>query len=262
HMELRGTSVLVTGATGGLGQAIARRLAGEGCALTLTGRRADALEPVAAEVGATALVADLSVADDVARVARTDVDILVANAALPGAGELESFSVEQIDRVLDVNLRAPIMLARQLGERMLARGRGHVVLISSLSGKSATPVSSLYNATKFGLRGFALALRQDWEPLGVGVSCVNPGPIADAGMFHEGGGELPKGVRPRTPADVADAVVRAIRANRAEVDVADPVMRAGAWFSLLAPQTTARLARFGGTEKVARQLAEGHADNR
>lgn len=230
--------------------------------LTLTGRRADALEPVAAAVGGTALVADLSQDDDVARVAAVDADILVANAALPGAGELESFSPEQIDRVLDVNLRAPIMLVRELGERMLARGRGHVVLISSLSGKSTTPVSSLYNATKFGLRGFALALRQDWDRLGVGVSCVNPGPIAGAGMFHDGGADLPKGLRRRTPEDVADAVVRAIRTNRAEVDVADPVMRAGVWLSLVAPQTVARLGRVGGAERVARQLAEGHAENR
>ncbi|MPZ83156.1 MAG: SDR family NAD(P)-dependent oxidoreductase [Actinophytocola sp.] len=163
---------------------------------------------------------------------------------------------------LDPPIDPPTSAVTAIGERMLARGRGHVVLIASLSGKSATPVSSLYNATKFGLRGFALALRQDWEPLGVGVSCVNPGPIAGAGMFHEGGADLPKGVRRKTPEDVADAVVRAIRTNRAEVDVADPVMRAGAWLSLAAPQTAARLGRIDGAERVARQLAEGHAENR
>jgi short-subunit dehydrogenase len=261
-MELHGKSVLVTGATGGLGQAIAHRLRGEGATLTLTGRRADVLEPVAAAVGGTAMTADLADDTDVERVAALDVDVLVANAALPGVGELESFSPAEIDRVLAVNLRAPIHLARRLGERMLARGAGHIVLISSLSGKSATPVSSLYNATKFGLRGFALALRQDWTPRGVGISCVNPGPIADAGMFHEGGGELPAGVRARTPEDVANAVVKAIRTNRAEIDVADPVMRAGAWLSQVAPQTAARLGKLGGAERVARRLAEGHADNR
>ena len=127
-----------------------------------------------------------------------DVDILVANAGLPGTGELTEYTIEQVDRVLAVNLRAPIVLARLLGERMLARGNGHVVLVSSLSGKSATPVSSMYNATKFGLRGFALALRQDWEPLGVGVSCVNPGPIGAAGMFHEARRRAAR----RVPADV------------------------------------------------------------
>jgi NADP-dependent 3-hydroxy acid dehydrogenase YdfG len=75
-MELRGKSVLLAGATGGLGQAIARRLRSEGCTLTLTGRREDVLQPLASEVDGQALVANLSISDD--------VDIVVANAGLPG----------------------------------------------------------------------------------------------------------------------------------------------------------------------------------
>lgn len=261
-MELRGKSVLITGATGGLGQAIARRLHAEGCTLTLTGRRAEVLEPLAAEVNGRAIVADMSNVDDVDRVAAEDVDILVANAGLPGNGPLESYTAEQIDRVLGVNLRSPIMLARVLGERMLARGEGHLVFISSLSGKSTTPVTSLYNATKFGLRGFALALRADWDPRGVGVSCVNPGPIAEAGMFHEGGGTLPPGIKARLPEDVAAAVVKAIVQNKAEIDVADLVTRVGAMVGLLAPQTSARLGKLVGADRIARQLAEGNREKR
>ncbi|HET9142261.1 SDR family NAD(P)-dependent oxidoreductase [Actinophytocola sp.] len=263
-MELRGKTALVTGATGGLGQAIARRLRVRGCSLVLTGRRADVLEPLADEVGGRALVADLSTSDDVERVARecAEVDILVANAGVPGNGALEEYTAEQIDRVLAVNLRSPVMLTRLIGARMLERGAGHVVFISSLSGKGTTPVSSLYNATKFGLRGFALALRQDWRPRGVGVSCVNPGPIAEAGMFHEGGATLPPGVRARAPQDVAAAVERAIVADRAEIDVADLPTRVGTIISQLAPQTAARLGQLLGADKVARQLAEGHRDRR
>jgi short-subunit dehydrogenase len=263
-MELRGRTVLVTGATGGLGQAIARRLHARGCELILTGRRADVLEPLAAELGGRALPADLSTSDDVGRVARecADVDVLVANAALPGNGPLEEYSVEQIDRVLGVNLRAPVILSRLIGERMLARGAGHIVFISSLSGKATTPVSSLYNATKFGLRGFALALRTDWQPRGVGVSCVNPGPISDAGMFHEGGGKLPPGVRTRSPEDVAAAVERAIVTGKAEIDVADLPTKVGTMLGQLAPQTAARLGRVLGADRVARQLAEGNRDKR
>jgi short-subunit dehydrogenase len=263
-MELRGKSVLLTGATGGLGQAIARRLRAEGCTLTLTGRRDELLRPLASEVDGRALVADLSVSDDVQRVARecAEVDILVANAGLPGNGTLESYTIEQIDRVIDVNLRSPIELARMIGERMLERGDGHIVFMSSLSGKSTTPVTSLYNATKFGLRGFALALRTDWVPRGVGVSCVNPGPIAEAGMFHEGGGTLPPGVKARSPQDVAAAVVRAIVHNKAEIDVADLVTKAGAAFGLLAPQTAARLSKLVGADRVAHQLAEANKDKR
>lgn len=265
-MELRGRAVLVTGATGGLGQAIARRLRAEGATLTLTGRRADVLEPLAAELEAEAVVADLADRGDLRRVvdACSDVDVLVANAGLPGAGELTEYSVEQLDHVLDVNLRVPVLLTRLLGDAMLKRGEGHVVFISSLSGKTATPVTSLYNATKFGLRGFALGLRQDWGPRGVGVSCVNPGPIGDAGMLHEAanGAALPAGFRPKLPEDVAAAVVRAIKHDRAEVDVADPVMKAGVVFGQVAPQIAARLNRFAGADKIAQQLAEGSTDKR
>jgi short-subunit dehydrogenase len=261
-MELRGKSVLITGATGGLGQAIARRLHAEGCTLTLTGRRAAALKPLASEVDGRVIEADLSTEDGTNLVAEQDVDLLVANAALPGAGLLETYTPEQIDRALAVNLRSPIMLARAIGERMLARGEGHLVFISSLSGKSATPYSSLYNATKFGLRGFALALRADWEPRGVGVSCVNPGPIAEAGMFHNTGVTLPPGVGQRRPRDVADAVVKAVTQNKAEVDVADLVTRFGTMIGMLAPQAANRLGKRLGAERVAQQLAEGHRENR
>jgi uncharacterized protein len=243
-MELRGRAVLVTGATGGLGRAIAARLREDGAALTLSARQADVLQPLADELGARAVVADLAVRADLQRLVDEcgDVDVLVANAGLPGAGELTDYSVEDLDRVLDVNLRAPVLLTRLLGAAMLKRGEGHVVLISSLSGKTATPATSLFNAAKFGLRGFALGLRQDWGPLGVGVSCVNPGPIGEVEPAN--GAALPAGFRPRVPDDVAAAVVRAIRHDRAEIDVADPVMKAGVVFGQVAPQFAARLNRF------------------
>src|SRR4051794_22394871 len=152
-MLLSGRTVLLTGATGGLGHAIARRLHRAGASLVLTGRRAEVLEPLAAEVGGRALAVDLVDRDAVAALARESagVDALVANAALPASGDVLEYGVEQIDRALEVNLRAPIVLARLLGEGMAARGSGHLVFISSLSGKVATPRSALYSATKFGL---------------------------------------------------------------------------------------------------------------
>jgi short-subunit dehydrogenase len=181
---------------------------------------------------------------------------------LPGAGELVDYSVDELDRVLDVNLRAPVVLTRLLGEAMVKRGEGHVVLISALSGKTATPDSSLFTAAKFGLRGFALGLRQDWGPLGVGVSCVNPGPVGTA--VPAGDAAQPAGFRPRVPDDVAAAVVRAIRNDRAEIDVADPVMKAGVVFGQLAPQIAARLNRFADADAGADAGAdaEGATDHR
>ena len=130
-----------------------------------------------------------------------DVDLLVANAALPGSGKLESFSTEEISRAVRVNLEAPIILTRVLMPGMIARGKGHLVYVSSLSGKAASPRASIYNGTKFGLRGFALALREDLagDGTGVGASVVLPGFIRDAGMFADSGAKAPPGTGTSTP---------------------------------------------------------------
>jgi len=204
-MNLSGRTVLLTGATGGLGQAIARALAARGAHLVLTARRVDVLEPLAAETGGRALACDLADPEAVAGLLREagEIDALVANAGLPASGPLSDFSVDQIDRALAVNLRAPIVLARELAPALMARGTGHLVFVSSLAGKVATTGSALYSATKFGLRGFAFGMRQDLAPHGVGVSVVTPGFIRDAGMFHESGAQLPSYVGTRTPEQVA-----------------------------------------------------------
>jgi short-subunit dehydrogenase len=263
-MELQGSSVLLTGATGGIGHAIARRLHGAGASLVVTGRRTDVLEPLAAEVGGRATAVDLGDREAVDRLLAeaADVDVLVANAALPASGHILDFGVDQIDRALEVNLRAPVILARVLGERMAQRGRGHIVLISSLSGKSGQAHSSIYSATKFGLRGFGQGLRADLAPRGVGVSVVFPGFIRDAGMFHESGAKLPKGVGTSTPEQVAAAVERAIIADKGEVDVAPVGMRAGTAFAQLAPAISARVTKRLGGDKIGEQLANGQADKR
>ena len=221
-MNLGGRTALVTGATGGIGAAIARALSSRGVSLLLSGRRTDVLSPLATELGARAIECDLSDPAAVDRLAdeAASVDVLVANAALPASGRLTTFTQEEIDRALAVNLRAPIALARRLVDPMVARGSGHLVFVSSLSGKAASPGGSIYSATKFGLRGFALGLRQDLRPHGVGVSVVAPGFVRDAGMFHDSGAKLPPFVGTSSPEQVADGVVKAIERNRAEVEVA------------------------------------------
>lgn len=263
-MKLDGAHVLLTGATGGLGQAIARTLAARGASLTLTGRRADVLEPLAAETGGRVIVSDLSEPDAPARLleAAGEVDVLIANAGLPGSGKLNSFTPEQIDRALDVNLRAPMLLAHGLIEPMVARGSGHLLFMSSLSGRAAAPGSSVYSATKFGLRGFALALREDLAPKGVGVSVVLPGFIRDAGMFADSGAKLPPGVGTKRPQDVARAVVKAIEANRAELDVAPLPLRAGAVIASLIPGPAGAVQRRFGATAAAEQFERGQNEKR
>jgi short-subunit dehydrogenase len=263
-MQIAGASVLLTGATGGIGHAIARAVAARGGTLLLSGRRSDVLEPLAAELGARAIAADLAAAEDVERLGREagEADILIANAALPASGLLESFSIQDIDRALAINLRAPIVLARLLAPGMAARRRGHLLFMSSIAGKTSAPASSIYSATKYGLRGFASGLRQELHATGVGVSTVFPGFIRDAGMFADTGIDLPAGVGTRSPEDVARAVVRAIEQDRAELDVAPVPLRAGAVLAALAPDAAAAFARRMGSDDLGRRLSARQGEKR
>jgi short-subunit dehydrogenase len=260
-MNLGGRTALVTGASGGLGHAIARGLAARGAQLVLTARRVDVLESLAAETGGRVLPCDLSDRAAVERLADEagPVDVLVANAGVSVAGRIEASSVADIDRVLDVNLRAPIVLARLLCEGMAERGGGHIVFMSSLNGKLGTPRTSLYAATKFALRGFAQSLREDLRPRGVGVSTIFPGFIRDAGMFHESGAKLPGYVGTKSPEDVARAVVRAIEHDRAEIDVAPIGLRVGTALGAMAPEVAATVQRKLGATKVTAQYEDAQA---
>jgi short-subunit dehydrogenase len=259
-MEIGGRRALLTGASGGIGDAIARALHARGATVLVSGRRTDALEGLAKELGERVEVvpADLSSPDGVKALleAAPEVDILVANAALPGSGVLDDFTTDQIDRTIDVNLRAPMQLARELAPGMKQRGSGQLVFISSMSGKVANGGGSVYSATKFGLRGFAAGLRDELHGSGVGVTVVFPGFIRDSGMFADTGIELPAYVKTRTPKHVAEAVVRGIERDRGEIDVAPLTVRATGWLAGIAPGAVAAVGRKLGSAEVAEQLAE------
>ena len=263
-MQISGSTVLLTGATGGIGHAIAKAVVDRGGRLIVSGRRGDALEELASQFGARTVTVDLAVPDEVERLAKEagEVDILIANAALPASGTLDSFTVNEIDRALDVNLRAPMVLAHALAPGMAANGRGHLVFISSLYGKAASPGTAVYSATKYGLRGFAGSLRQDLRAAGVGVSVVFPGVIRDAGMFADAKVDLPPGVGTSSPDEVALAVVAAIEKNRGEVDVAPLPMRLLTTVAGLAPEFVAGIQRRAGADKVTAKVAEGQRAKR
>ena len=265
-VNLNGARVLLTGATGGIGNAIARGLHERGAHVLATGRRQDALDELARSLGERLepVVAELADRNAVASLVDRagHVDVLVANAALPGSGPLDSYTPEEIDRAVDVNLRAPIQLTRALLPPMVERGSGHIVLISSLSGKVPAAYGSIYSATKFGLRGFGLSLGDELHDTPVGVSIVAPGFIRDAGMFADSGVSLPKGTGTRTPEDVARGVIRAIETGRPEIDVAPLSLRLGARASGLNPSLVARLQRRLGGHRVASEMGEGQRDKR
>jgi len=254
----------LTGATGGLGRAIATALAGRGTKLTLSGRKPDALDALAAELpgeGHTTIVADLAEPGAAEKLAADAgaVDVLIANAGLPGAGLLTDFTPEQLTRALRVNLEAPMLMARALYPAMLERGSGHLVFVSSLSGKVASPRTSIYNATKFGLRGFAFGLRTDLGPQGVGVSVVSPGFVRDAGMFAEAGAKPPPGMGTTTPERVGAGTVKAIEQDKLEVVVAPLQLRAMSHFALATPSISVRAQSGAAGQKAAKAVADGHA---
>jgi short-subunit dehydrogenase len=255
--------VLVTGASGGLGRAMALALRAEGAELVVTGRRPAALEMVAAEVQGRAIVADLADRSQLDRLlaAAGDLDVLIANAGLPASGDLAEWTTEQIDRVLEVNLASPIAMTRALLPGFRARGSGHFVYVSSLSGRVPSVGASLYSATKFGLRGFAGGLRADLHGSGVGVSVVFPGFVRHAGMFADSGATLPPGVGTVSPQAVAHSTIKAIRHNKAEVVTAPLILRMGVLVGALTPRLSAAVqARLG--RSVAEQLIAAQRDKR
>lgn len=262
-MELAGRTALLTGATGGLGRAIAKALAERGASLALSARVAEALEALAAELpgrGHRVLPTDLAEPGAAERLAAEagEVDVLVANAGLPGAGRLTDFSPEEVGRALRVNLEAPMLLARELIPAMTERGSGHLVFVASLAGKAANPRSSIYNATKFGLRGFALGLRTDLAPTGIGVSLVSPGFIREAGMFADSGAKPPPGMGTAEPAQVGDAVVKAVERDKVEIAVAPLQQRALAHLGLASPSMAVRAQSGAAGRKAAEAIAAGH----
>jgi short-subunit dehydrogenase len=264
-MRLPGKTALLTGATGGLGRAIATALAERGASLMLSSRKGDELERLAQALpggGHRTIVSDLAVEGEALRLvgAAGQVDVLVANAGLPASGRLEGFSQEEIERALRVNLESPVRMARELVPPMIERGEGHLVFLSSISGKAATARASLYAATKFGLRGFALCLRDDLRSSGVGVSVISPGAIREAGMFADSGAGMPM-VGTGTPEQVGAAVARAIEHNRAEITVAPLRQRLLSRIAINAPELSSRVAG-DLAAKVADDIAAGQTDKR
>lgn len=248
-MDITGSKVLLTGASGGLGEAIALELARRGARLTISARREPELADLAERTGAEVIVADLCVAADLDRVlaAARDCDVLIANAGTGGDQPIEDMTAVDVDVAIGVNLRAPILLATAFAQARMAGGHdGQIVFVGSLSGLAASPETRMYNATKFGLRGFALSLRQDLVDAGIGVTLVAPGFIRDAGMFAESGIDLPAAVRTKSPDDVAAAVVRAISDNPTEVYVAPLELRMSATLATIAPAFSAKAQRMLG----------------
>ena len=263
--DLAGKTVLLTGASTGLGPFIARRLHRAGARFVLSARNEAALDKLSKELGgARVVVADLSRAGELERLAREAgaVDVLVSNAGIPATGRLATFEIEEIDRAIAVNLRAGIVLAKALAPAMVERKSGHLVFMSSIAGKIPSGGETIYNATKFGLRGFALALREELWGTGVGVSVIVPTFVSEAGMWavtrlkpNPIAGEV-------SPEQVADAVWKAITRNRREIDVVPIQLRTVLKVQALTPGVFATTARWMGATRSNEDLDKRQRDKR
>lgn len=219
-----GCNAVVTGGSSGIGAATAGVLAARGCGVTVVGRDADALAAVAARTGGRVCVADLSeqgAADHV--LAETagdgDVDLLVCNAGVGWAGDLAGMAPGDVERLVRVNLLAVMHLVRLALPGMTARGRGHIVLVSSIAGSMGVADEAVYSATKAGLSMFGASVRNEVAGKGVGVSIVVPG-VVDTPFFERRGTPYERGrPRPVSPDRVARALVSAVERDRAEVFV-------------------------------------------
>nr|WP_236719091.1 SDR family NAD(P)-dependent oxidoreductase [Wenjunlia vitaminophila] len=217
---------LVTGASSGIGTAVAERLAAEGgWHLLLSGRDRQRLDRVARRTRGTALPADLATPDGSARLATRAlavagrVDLLVAGAGVGWAGPFRTMPPSAITRVLEVDLLSVLHLTRLVLPPMVDRGQGHLVLVGSIAGQLAVREEAVYSAAKAALTAFADSLRYELAGTGVRVSLVVPG-VVDTPFFERRGAPYLRS-RPRpVPADrVADAVWSAVRRGRSEVYV-------------------------------------------
>jgi short-subunit dehydrogenase len=232
-MDVRERHVLLTGASGGIGAALAARLADAGARLTLVARESVALKQVAVDTGGFARPTDLLNLEDLpaliaeAEAVNGPVDVLINNAGVEVAGYLPRQRADEVATVLGLNLHAPIELCRQLLQPMVARGRGHIMNVSSFAGVATFPGLAVYGASKAGLSQFTAGLRADLRGLPIGTTLVELGPVLTP-MLQRAKSYPPTGqsfdrlrrwhlLNNLTADEVADVMARALGAGRSHV---------------------------------------------
>ncbi len=267
RIELRGCTAVVTGASAGIGLAVAQRLAHAGANLVLAARRPDVLENAAAAARAAGVKA-LAVPTDVSRREALEtlvdraigefgaIDVLVNNAGVEAFCCYEELTLDRIVETITVNLASALLLARLVIPHMLEAGRGHIVNMASTAGKFGIPYGAAYGTTKAGLINFTHALRAEYRGRGVSASAICPGFTEQGGIYdrmrEQSGRRSPFVIGSTTVDRVAEAVIQAIERDRAELIVNWPPMRPMSAFVALFPTLGGSLIRLGSTRFLKR----------
>jgi len=252
-MQIHSTVALVTGASSGIGRATALALAQRGATVLLHGRNRAALDEVADRTGGTVLVEDLVEPGagrrlaDRALAAAGRLDMVIANAGVGAAGSFTTTPEDLPARLVAANLTAPIELARAVLPGMVAQGRGSIVFVTSIAGRTGVAGEAVYAATKAGLDAFAESLRLELYGTGVRVGVLVPGVVETDFFTRRGRPYGRQRPRPLSPHAAAARIVRLVETGRAEVYL-PRWLRLPVAVRAVTPGLYRRLAaRFGGS---------------
>jgi short-subunit dehydrogenase len=261
-MQWTGATAVITGASRGIGRAVAVAAAAKGARVGLIARSEADLTEVLAETGGNGAIAVADVADPEQLSAALaslqgelgPVDILVANAGIGAYGAFADLSADELDHIVRVNVLGTAHAIRAVVPGMIERRKGHIVTMGSIAGRIGSPFEAIYSATKFAGVGLTEALVVELEPYGVGVSMVNPGPVATTFGEARGHPYDRKSPKPVPPEQVATAVIKAVEGDRHEQYVPSTFRPAVVIRHLLPP-----FFRWGTRRSFTRELAEDRA---
>ncbi len=240
-MSFEGKTAWITGASSGIGAALAREWASRGARIILSGRDEERLAQVAADISTETLVLPFDVRDEAAMRAATDkaigwhggVDIFVANAGVSQRSAALETEMSVYRDIIDIDLTAQIAATQALLPHLVERGSGHLLFISSIAGKVGVPMRTAYCAAKFGLIGYADALRAELSQQGVSVHVVCPGSVAtdvsrnaltaDGSKRGRSDKVIDNGI---APAEAAQRIINAVAAGQREIVVAEGMEQA------------------------------------
>lgn len=267
-MKLQGTVGIVTGASGGINGRLAERLAQRGVKVALAARTAGELDKRARLIrsqGGEAIAVPTDVTDtkDLQElIAGTEskfgpIDLLVNGAGIERVIEFQHIDPDDIASIITTNVLAIQMLTRLVAPGMIERRRGHIVNLSSAAAKTAYPFNTVNASTKHAVVGFSWSLREELRPHGVGVSVVCPGFVSDVGLSSRWSVGKPPAIAGSVSADkVANATIRVIERNRAEVIVSPGLGKTVDVFHAISPALSTWVARRGGLYRYLQREAE------